>query len=143
VISGVSRIEQVIQRVSQQSDPKNVIRQRIASFGYAIRGVAHLIRSQPHAKFHLLATVCVAGLAAFLDVSAGEWLALVLSMGLVWTAEALNTAIELAVDLASPEFHEQAGRAKDVAAGAVLLAAVATAIIGVIVLGSRLMAWWS
>ena len=137
------RIEQVVHDVSDSSDTKNSIRHRIASFGHAFRGVGHLIRTQPHARFHLWASFGVIGLAAGFRVSGGDWLALTLAMGLVWTAEAMNTAIELTVDLARPEFHELAGRAKDVAAGGVLLAAIAAAVTGGIVLGSRVVAWWS
>ncbi len=62
-----------------------------------------------------------------------EWCCLVLCLMVVWTAEALNTALELLTDLVSPEFHPLAGRAKDAAAGGVLIAAVGSVIVGAIV----------
>lgn len=105
----------------------------MASFGYAFRGIGFLFRTQIHAWFHLVATVVVIAAAAFFSVRPTEWCVLILSTGLVWIAETLNTAIEFVVDLASPEYHELAGKAKDVAAGAVLLSAITAAGVGLIV----------
>lgn len=99
------------------------LRQRMRSFSHAIRGVGVLIRREPHARFHLLATVGVFGLAAWLQVSRGDWQALVLTVALVWLAEGLNTALEHLCDAVVPEYHPLIGRAKDVAAGAVLISA--------------------
>lgn len=118
--------------------PESAFRRRLASFGYAIRGIGFLFRTQVHAWFHLAATLGVIAAGFCFSVSASEWCLIILSIGLVWTAEALNTAIEFTVDLASPEHHDLAGKAKDVAAAAVLLASVTAAIIGVIVFGSRI-----
>lgn len=112
----------------------------IRSFGYAFRGVVTLLVTQGNARVHAVASVIVIGLGWWLKISAGEWCAAVLAMGLVFTAEALNTAIEAAVDLASPELHPLAGRAKDVAAGAVLCAAIAAAIVGAIIFLPKLLA---
>src|SRR5690606_30543934 len=75
------------------------------SFGFAAAGILHILRSQPNARFHLAATLAVVGLAVWTRVTRLEWLALVLASGLVWTAEALNTALEAVVDLASPQVH--------------------------------------
>lgn len=86
-----------------------------------------------HAKIHLFAAICVVLTGWRLDVSVGEWCALLLCIALVWVAEGINTAIEFAVDLASPAHHPLAGKAKDMAAGAVLLAACFAAVIGGIV----------
>lgn len=105
------------------------IRQRWASFGYAFKGIATLIRTQPHAKIHLLATALVVGTGLTLGLNRGEWIPLVICMGMVWMAEAMNTAIEFLTDLASPDFHPLAGKAKDVAAAAVLLAAICAAVV--------------
>ena len=80
-----------------------------------------------------MATVVVVGCGFLFEVSRVDWLALVLAIALVWVAEAINTAIEFLTDLASPEYHPLAGKAKDVAAGAVLLAAIAAIAIAVIV----------
>ena len=119
-------------------DTKNgFLHRRLASFGYAFRGVRVLFRTQVHAWVHLVATVVVVTAGVICSVTTIEWALLALTIGLVWTAEALNTAIEFVVDLASPEYHELAGRAKDVAAAAVLLAAVTSACIAVAVFGPR------
>jgi diacylglycerol kinase (ATP) len=103
------------------------------SFGYAIRGVAMLVRAQANARLHALATVVVVTLGFVLKLAAWEWCAVVGSIGLVWTAEGFNTALEALTDLVSPGEHPLAGRAKDLAAGAVLCAAIAAAIIGAII----------
>jgi len=107
---------------------------------FAFRGVGFLLRTQTNARLHLVATVVVIGAGFGFQISRAEWLAIVAAIGLVWTAEGVNTAIEAVVDLVSPEQHPLAGRAKDVAAGAVLLAALAAAVIGLLVFGTRLLA---
>ncbi len=106
---------------------------RIESFRYAGQGIAHMLRTQHNAWIHaaVALAVVVAGLA--FRVSRGEWCWLILAMASVWTAESFNTAIEIIVDIASPEWRPAAGRAKDVAAGAVLLCAVGAAAIGLII----------
>lgn len=109
------------------------LQKRVKSFGYAFKGIATLVKTQPHARIHLLATVVVVGSGFLLEISRTDWLALVLAIGMVWVAEAVNTAVEFLTDLASPEYHPLAGKAKDVAAGAVLLAAFAAIAIAVIV----------
>lgn len=110
---------------------------RLASFTHALRGLRVFV-SQPNARIHLLAVVIVVGMGWWLQVSRGEWLALLLAMGMVLTAEALNTALELAVDRASPEWHPLARDAKDVAAAAVLMASVCAAVVGLVVFVPRL-----
>ena len=99
----------------------------------AFNGLGLVFRSQDSARIQLIAALAVVVLGVLLRVSAPEWCALVLAMALVLTAEALNTSIESIVDLASPEFHVLAGRAKDVAAGAVLIAALGSVAIGLLV----------
>jgi len=102
-----------------------------------------MLRSQHNAWIHAAATlaVCVAGLV--LGLSASEWAWLVLAIVAVWTAEALNTALEFLTDVASPAFHPVAGRAKDVAAGAVLISAFGSTTIGLMILGPKVFALWS
>ena len=112
---------------------------RAASFGFAMKGILVLFTTQFHAWVHLVATFVVVGAATCLSVTATEWGLLVLAIGLVWVAEAINTAVEFVVDLASPEHHELAGKAKDCAAGAVLLAAITAACIGALVFVPKLM----
>lgn len=111
-------------------------RARISSFGFAIKGVKVLLKTQPHARFHLLATIFVVALGLYLSISATSWSLLILAIGAVWAAEAVNTAIEYLVDLVHPQWHEDAGRIKDLAASAVLLISIASALVGVLVFAS-------
>jgi diacylglycerol kinase (ATP) len=106
---------------------------RIRSFYYAIRGVMRIIRCQHNAWIHAAATLVVLGAGLFFHVSSADWCWIILAISILWTAEALNTAFEFLADAASPEFHPLVRDAKDVAAGAVLITAVAAVIIGAIV----------
>ncbi|MCK5786134.1 MAG: diacylglycerol kinase family protein [Candidatus Sabulitectum sp.] len=110
-----------------------MVKKRIKSFEFALKGLVTLVRTQPNAKFHLFATICVAILAVILDVSHMEWAILSLAVGLVWTAEALNTGLEFLSDHVAPQWHELVGNAKDVAAGGVLAASVTAAVAGLLI----------
>jgi diacylglycerol kinase (ATP) len=114
---------------------------RAKSFGYAIRGIRVMLVSQPNAWIHAVATLLVCALGLVLGLSAAEWCWLVLAMAAVWTAEAMNTAVECLTDLVSPTFHPLAGKAKDLAAGGVLIAALASIAIGLLVLGPHVWSW--
>lgn len=116
------------------------VSKRVRSFGYAFEGIVELLSEQHNAWIHLLATVVVIGAGLWFGVSATEWMFLVLAITVVWVAEALNTALELLCDVASPEFHPLVKRCKDVAAGAVLIAALGAAVIGATVLYPYFMA---
>jgi diacylglycerol kinase (ATP) len=113
---------------------------RIRSVRYALRGVGVMLRTQHNAWVHAVATAAalIAGFA--LQISPGEWLAIILAIIVVWAAEALNTAFEFLCDIASPEFHPTVERAKNVAAGAVLISAVGAAVIGLLIFGPKLLA---
>ena len=119
----------------QLRPPERRWRRRVASFGHAGRGVWTALRSEVHLRFHALATVAVVGLGLYCQLARLEWALLALAVAGVWTAELLNTAIEALTDLASPAWHPLAGKAKDVAAGAVLLAALGALVVGVLVFG--------
>ena len=106
---------------------------QIRSFRHAITGILRMIRCQQNAWIHVAATVVVLTVAFALRISAGDWCWIILAISIVWTAEALNTAFEFLADAASPEFHPLVRDAKDVAAGAVLLTAIAAAVIGIII----------
>lgn len=108
------------------------------AFRAALAGLAWAVATQRNFRIHLAVAALVCGLAAWLQVGATDWAILVLTFGLVWTAEMLNTAIEAAVDLASPQYHRVAKIAKDCAAGGVLTAAITAVIVGLIVLGPPL-----
>lgn len=106
---------------------------RIRSFYHAIRGVLRMIRCQHNAWIHAAATLAVVGAGFWFHVSLADWCWIVLAISIVWAAEALNTAFEFLADATSPEFHPLVRDAKDVAASAVLITAVAAAIIGAII----------
>ena len=106
---------------------------RVRSFRLAVAGIGRMLRCQHNAWIHAGATVIVIAGALLLRISAGDWCWIILAISIVWTAEALNTAFEFLADAASPEFHPLVRDAKDVAAGAVLITALAAAIIAVIV----------
>ena len=110
------------------------------SFGHAFRGIGILLRTQANARIHATATVLVVAAGFWFGISRGEWCAVVAAIGLVWSAEGVNTAVETVVDLVSPERHPLAGRAKDVAAGAVLCAAITALVLGSLIFGPRLWA---
>lgn len=109
------------------------MRKRIASFGYAFEGLAVMLRTQPNAWIHSSATLVVVGLGAWFDLPREDWVLLVVAITVVWLAEALNTGIEFLADAAVPDPHHLIKHAKDVAAGAVLLASVGAAVIGALV----------
>lgn len=115
--------------------------ERLRSFAHAGRGLAWLLASQPNARIHTAMTVAALALAAALGLDAGGWCWIVLAVALVWIAEGLNTALEALADAVAPEHDPAVGRAKDVAAAAVLVAAVAAAVIGLLVLGPPLWGW--
>lgn len=107
--------------------------ERIRSFKYAFAGIATMLKSQHNAWIHAAATVIVVGMGIIFSVNKLEWCILIIAIMAVWIAEALNTALEFLADAASPDFHPLVKNAKDVAAGAVLIAAVGSAIIGLII----------
>ncbi len=110
---------------------RNYLQKRIASFGYAVTGIFAFVKSEPHARIHAIATVLVVGAGCLFHVAKNDWLWLLWAMTLVWITEMLNTVIEKSMDHISPEIHPRVGFIKDVAAGAVLVAAIAAAITGV------------
>lgn len=106
---------------------------RVKSFGYALKGVVTLFTEQHNARLHGLAMVAVLLLAGVLGLEAWEWAVLVLTIAAVIAAEALNTAVEYLADACMPEHHPLIAKAKDVAAAAVLLLAIAASIIALII----------
>ena len=115
------------------------LRRIVRSFGFAFAGLGYLARSQSNVWVHLLAALLVALLAALLGLRGAELAVLVLAVGLVLVAEAINTSIEAMVDLASPRVDPLARIAKDVGAAAVLLAAATSVLVGLAVLLPRLL----
>lgn len=103
---------------------KSYLKKRIESFGYAFKGIATLFKTEAHAQVHLVALVVISLMGFWLGLSATEWCLILICMALVLCAEAINTALEALTDLVSPDHHPLAGKAKDVAAGAVLLSVI-------------------
>lgn len=108
-------------------------KKRAKSFVYAAKGIKSFISREHNAWIHSTATLATIVLGIILHISRTEWIAIVLCIGMVFSAEAFNTAIERLVNLVSPDYNKTAGDVKDIAAGAVLLCAVAAAIVGFII----------
>jgi diacylglycerol kinase (ATP) len=106
---------------------------RARSFVHAWHGLVHLLGTQHNAWIHLAASAGVVAAAVACDLSRWEWAWLILAIGLVLAAEAMNTAIEALADALFPEYNEGVGRAKDVAAAAVLILAFTAALLGALV----------
>ena len=112
----------------------------IAGFGYAFSGLWYALRTQRNARVHVVIAFLAILMGIWLHISAVEFAMIFVAITGVFIAEMFNTVIEICVDLASPEYHALAKIAKDVAAGAVLLSAMLSVIIGLFVLGPHLWA---
>ena len=117
---------------------KTFVTSRVHAFGHAFRGWGHVLKTQQNAWIHTLIASLVIVVGLWLELPAGDWAILVLTIAMVFTAEFINTAIEAVVDLASPAFHPLAKVGKDVGAGAVLVAALAAIVVGLLILGPPL-----
>ncbi len=113
--------------------PDTFFRARINSFRHALAGIGFLLRTQANARLHLAATIAICAAGWALAISAEDWRWIVLAIVLVWGSEAINTAFEHLCDVVSPQFHASVRRAKDVAAGSVLICAMGAACIGAMV----------
>lgn len=110
-----------------------MLKKRLKSFKYAGIGIADLLSNTPNAKIHFAAALLATFLGFYFSISNSEWCFIVLAIALVFVAEALNTGLEYLTDLVTSDYHELAKKAKDVAAGAVLIAAICSLIIGCII----------
>lgn len=113
---------------------RNFTRGRLFSFKYAFSGLRYVILSQRNAWIHAVVTLLVVILAAVLNLTLQDWGILLLAIGLVWTAEIFNTALEALVDLISPQPHPLAKIVKDTSAAAVLVSAIISVMIGLLIL---------
>ena len=109
------------------------LKKQLKSFKYAFNGLKILLREEPNAKIHFFVAVCVLIAGFAFRISAGEWIAVLLCIGLVIALELLNSALENLADFVSSEKHEVIKKVKDLAAGAVLVGAVVSATVGIIV----------
>lgn len=114
------------------------IRNRLQSFRYAFRGLIYSIRTQYNIWIHAFAGMAVIVAGCWYNITRIEWLFVIGAIGFVWVAELLNTAIEYLVDYISPAFDKKAGLIKDIAAGAVLMAALTAAAIGLVIFLPRI-----
>lgn len=108
-------------------------KKQLRSFRYAWQGIRQCVGREQNLSFHLIVTVLVIGAGFAFGITPGEWTAISLCIGLVVSAELFNTAIERLVDLVSPQRHPLAGQVKDIAAGAVLVCALAAIAVGLII----------
>jgi len=113
--------------------------ERLRSFKYAFRGIWIMLKSQQNAWIHAAATILVCCAGLYFHFTKSEWCWIVLAIVAVWTAEAFNTAFEFLADKISKEYHPLIGKAKDVAAGAVLITAFGAAIVGILIIGPYLL----
>ncbi len=109
------------------------ISERVRSFKFALNGLLTLFKTEHNTWIHAAATLAVIAAGFFFNVTRVEWCLLVFAIASVWVAEAFNTAIEFLADAVSPDVHPLIKQAKDVAAAAVLIAAIGAAVVGVIV----------
>ena len=108
-------------------------KKQLRSFRYAWHGIRQCVGREQNLSFHLIVTVLGLGAGFAFGITPGEWTAICLCIGLVVSAELFNTAIERLVDLVSPQRHPLAGQVKDIAAGAVLVCALAAIAVGLII----------
>lgn len=108
-------------------------KKQLRSFGYAWKGIRSCVGKEQNLSFHLITTVWVVTAGWCFCITRGEWIAIVLCIGMVIAAELFNSAIERLVDLVSPQRHPMAGLVKDIAAGAVLVCALAAIVVGLII----------
>lgn len=108
-------------------------KKQLHSFGYAWQGIRGCIGKEQNLSFHLITSLAVIIAGIGFDISRNEWIAVILCIGLVIAAELFNTAIERLVDFVSPQRHPIAGQVKDIAAGSVLVCALAAIAVGLII----------
>jgi diacylglycerol kinase len=109
------------------------LQQRLQSFKYAFQGIMAFLRSEPHARIHAVATVLVVVAGFYCGLSGNQWIAILIVTAMVWITEMLNTVIEKIMDHLSPEYHPRVKWIKDVAAGAVFIAALVAVITGAVI----------
>lgn len=117
---------------------RSFLESRLWAFRHAFRGMFYVLRTQRNAWIHALAAAIVFLLGWWLQLSATDWALIVLTVAFVFAAEFINTSIEAIVDLASPDKHPLAKIGKDVGAAAVLIAALASILVGLLILGPPL-----
>lgn len=108
-------------------------RSRVNSFRFAGEGIVSFLQKEHNAWLHVVATVAVSIAGVLVKITMAEWLAVLFAIGLVWVTEMINTCMEKLIDFVAPGQHPQLKFIKDVAAGAVLVAAIIALIVGLII----------
>ena len=116
---------------------------RLESFRYALAGIWYTLKTQRNAQIHLGIATTIVILGLTLKLTRTEWAILMLTTGFVWATEMLNTVAEAAMNYATTDFNPQVKIVKDVAAGAVLIAAITAVIVGLLILGPPLLEWFT
>lgn len=111
----------------------------LRSFRFAGQGILDLFRFENNARVHLLVAIVVIGTSFVVGLSPVEWATILTQIGLVWAAEAFNTAIEKLCDFVSPGLHPQIKAIKDLSSGAVLILTIVAVLVGLIILGSHIL----
>lgn len=109
------------------------LEKRAKSFTHAGRGILILLKGTPNVWIHVGALITVVALGFYFRITTTEWIVLILACGFVFVSEAFNTALEVDINLTSPEYHPYARDVKDIAAGAVLISAITACIVGIII----------
>ena len=112
---------------------KKKLASRILSFKYAFKGIAQVVKTQANMRIHLFATIIVIAVAFYLRISVNHWCILILTISMVLASEMFNTAVESLCDAVTTEENKHIAVAKDIAAAAVLVTAIASVIIGAII----------
>lgn len=119
------------------------MKKRLKSFSFALKGIKSAFSTEPNMKIHGIIALLVVIFGILFQISINEWLLCLLCFGLVFGLELINTSLENIVDLVSPEIHPTAGKIKDLAAGAVLISALFSAVIGLIIFIPKIWEWLS
>ena len=127
-------------RIDPTEHSLNISPNRIESLGYALAGWLYMLRHQKNTRIMSFASLAILIVGLWLQISLQDWATMVVTITIVWMAEFLNAAVEAVVNLVTREFHPMAKVAKDVAAAAVLLGAVASVLVGLLILGPPLLA---
>jgi len=139
----ISAMEWQLCAANTNNAPKFSISSRTQSVRYALDGLSFVLRSEHNARIHVGAAMFVGAIGLLLNINASDWLILILAIISVWFAETINTAFEYLCDVVSPEKNESVRKAKDIAAGAVLITALGAVVIGAIVLAPNMSEFYS
>ena len=118
------------------------LKKRLSSFKYAFKGLSIILSTQHNFLIHLVIALVVTTLGLILHISNFEWILLILTIAMVLSAEAFNTAIEKLTDLVSPEYDFRAGKIKDISAASVLITAICSVIIGLIIFLPKILCYF-